>query len=87
MAINPLFKRGTEENLKRPLFSPGTEETFYKYNLLYGNNTTNIIRTYSPKMKPESSSVNGFNKKIIQDMVENIYIFNDEEINELNRAK
>ena len=87
MAINPLFKRGTEENLKRPLFSPGTEETFYKYNLLYGNNSTNIIRTYSPKMKPESSSVNGFNKKMIQDMVENIYIFNDEEINELIRAK
>ena len=87
MAINPLFKRGTKENLKRPLFSPSTEETFYKYNLLYGNNSTNIIRTYSPKMKPESSSVNGFNKKMIQDMVENIYIFNDEEINELIRAK
>ena len=87
MAINPLFKRGTEENLKRPLFSPNTEETFYKYNLLYGNNTTNIIRTYSPKMKPKSSSVNGFNKKMMQDMVENVYIFNDDEINALIRAK
>jgi len=87
MAINPLFKRGTEQNLKRPLFSPSTEETFYKYNILYGNNSTNIIRTYSPKMKPESSSVNGFNKKMMQDLVENIYIFNDDEINELIRAK
>ena len=87
MAINPLFKRGTEENLKRPLFSPSTEETFYKYNLLYGNSTTNIIRTYSPTMKPESSSVNSFNKKMMQDLVENIYIFTDDEINELIRAK
>ena len=75
----------TEENLKRPLFSPSTEETFYKYNLLYGNNTTNIIRTYSPKMKPQSSSVSGFNKKMMQDMVENICpIITENVVSQLN---
>ena len=63
MAINPLFLRGTEENLKRPNFSINTEEVFYKYNLLYGNSTNNLIRTYSPKMRPMSASINGYNKK------------------------
>ena len=62
-AINPLFLRGTEENLKRPNFAINTEEVFYKYNLLYGNNTNNLIRTYSPKMRPMSASINGYNKK------------------------
>ena len=41
IAINPLFLRGTEENLKRPNFALKTEEVIYKYNILYGNNTNN----------------------------------------------
>ena len=86
-AINPLFLRGTEENLKRPNFSKNTEEVFYKYNLLYGSNTTNIIRTYSPKMRPMSASINGFNKKMAQDLNENIFVFNEEEIKELINAR
>ena len=86
-AINPLFLRGTEENLKRPNFSKNTEEVFYKYNLLYGSNTTNIIRTYSPKMRPMSASINGFNKKMAQDLNENIFVFDEEEIKELIKAR
>ena len=86
-AINPLFIRGTEENLKRPNFSKNTEEVFYKYNLLYGSNTTNLIRTYSPKMRPMSASISGFNKKMAQDLNESIYVFKDEEIIELIRAR
>ena len=86
-AINPLFLRGTEENLKRPNFSINTEEVFYKYNLLYGSNTTNIIRTYSPKMRPMSASINGFNKKMAQDLNESIFVFKEEEIIELIRAR
>ena len=85
--INPLFQRGTEENLKRPNFSKNTEEVFYKYNLLYGSNTTNIIRTYSPKMRPMSASISGFNKKMAHDLNENIFVFQEEEILELIKAR
>ena len=85
--INPLFQRGTEQNLKRPPFNKNTEEVFYKYNLLYGNNTTNLIRTYSPKMRPMSASINGFNRKMAHDLGENINVFTEEEIVELIRAK
>ena len=86
-SINPLFLRGTEENLKRPNFNQNTEEVFYKYNLLYGNNTTNLIRTYSPKMRPMSASISGFNKKMTHDLNENIFVFSYEEIIELIRAR
>ena len=87
VAINPLFIRGTEENLKRPNFNQNTEEVFYKYNLLYGTDTTNIIRTYSPKMRPMSSSINGFNKKMAQDFSESILVFSETEIIELIKAR
>ena len=87
IAINPLFIRGTEQNLRRPNFSKNTEEVFYKYNLLYGSDSTNIIRTYSPKMRPTSASINGFNKKIMKDLNENILVFTEEEIAGLVKAK
>ena len=86
-AINPLFLRGTEENLKRPNFSINTEEVFYKYNLLYGNNTNNLIRTYSPKMRPMSASINGYNKKMTQNLSENIPVFEHDEIINLVKAR
>ena len=86
-SINPLFMRGTEENLKRPNFNQNTEEVFYKYNLLYGNNTTNLIRTYSPKMRPMSASINGFNKKMAHDLNESIFVFSEEEIVDLIKAR
>jgi len=85
--INPLFKRGTEQNLKRPPYSKNTEEVFYKYNLLYGNTSSNLIRTYSPKMRPMSASISGFNRKMAQDLIQSVYVFNDIEIIELIRAK
>ena len=87
ISINPMFKKGTEENLKRPPFDRNTEEVFYKYNLLYGSNTTNLIRTYSPKMRPMSASINGFNKKMNQNWGEKLFVFNYEEIVELMKAK
>ena len=85
--INPLFIRGTEQNLKRPKFTKNTEEVFYKYNLLYGSDSKNIITTYSPKMRPLSSSISGYNKKMTKDLIENIYVFKDEEILELIKAR
>ena len=87
IAINPLFLRGTEENLKRPNFALNTEEVFYKYNILYGNNTNNLIRTYSPKMRPMSASISSYNKKISQNLNENLYVFNHNEIVSLVQAR
>ena len=86
-SINPLFTRGTEQNLKRPLYSKNIDEVYYKYNLLYGNNSSNLIRTYSPKMRPMSASIRSFNKKMAQDLIQSVYVFNDLEIIELIRAK
>ena len=85
--INPLFIRGTDENLKRPNFNKNTEEVFYKYNLLYGSDSSNIIRTYSPKMRPMSSSVSSFNRIMSRDKNESVYVFTEEEIIELIKAR
>ena len=62
--INPIFIFGSDENLKKPKLSYKTDELYYKYNLLYANKTQNLIKTYSPKMRPASSSINTFLKKM-----------------------
>ena len=77
--INPLFIYGSEENLKRPKLSYNTDEVLYKYNLLYANKTKNLIKTYSPKMRPASSSISIFLKKMKYNLKENIPIFTEEE--------
>lgn len=33
------------------------DSTYYKYNILYGSNSSNLIRSYSPKMRPGSGEV------------------------------
>ena len=63
------------------------KEVFYKYNVLYGQNTSNLIRTYSPKMRPNSSSVNKFVKKMNNDQKDNLPVFSEEEIHELIKTK
>ena len=85
--INPLYIRGTEENLKRPNFNQNTEKVFYKYNLLYGSNTNNLIRAYSPKMRPMSSSVNEYNKKMVNINSKNVFVFDEEDILQLIKAR
>ena len=85
--INPLFIFGSEENLKRPKLSYNTDEVLYKYNLLYANKTQNLIKTYSPKMRPASSSINTFLKKMKYNLKENIPIFTEEEMIIFARAK
>ena len=87
VSINPLYMRGTYENLKRPNFNENTEKVFYKYNLLYGNTSNNLIRTYSPKMRPMSSSVSEFNKKMVSDIGKNVLVFTDDEIMKLIKAR
>ena len=63
------------------------KEVFYKYNVLYGQNTSNLIRTYSPKMRPMSLSVNKFVKKMNNDQSDNLPVFSENEINELIKTK
>ena len=64
-----------------------TDEVFFKYNVLYAHNTSNLIRTYSPKMRPMSSSINKFVKKMNTDKNENVFVFTDDEISELIKTK
>lgn len=85
--INPLFIFGSDENLKKPKFSYNTDEVLYKYNLLYANKTQNLIKTYSPKMRPASSSISTFLKKMNYNLNENIPIFNEDEMLIFAKAK
>ena len=78
--INDMYIIGTDKNLQRPKLSYKTEEAFYNYNVLYGSMSQNLIRTYSPKMHPLSSSVKVFLKKFNQNMKETIPIFTEDEI-------
>ena len=74
---------------RRENYKPNNKvkEVFYKYNVLYGQNASNIIRTYSPKMRPMSSSVNKFVKKMNNDQKDNLPVFSQNEINELIKTK
>ncbi len=85
--INPMFTEGSFYSLQRPKFSKNTKETYYKYNILYGSETNNLIRTYSPKMRPMSSSITSFRKNMVLTEDRDYYIFNDNEIKKLTIAK
>ena len=85
--INPIFIFGSDQNLKKPKLSYKTDELYYKYNLLYANKTQNLIKTYSPKMRPASSSISSFLKKMKYNLKDNIPIFSQEEMVTFARAK
>ena len=85
--INPFFTEGSFYSLQRPKFSKNTKETYYKYNILYGSETNNLIRTYSPKMRPMSSSISTFRKNMVLTEDRDYYIFDDNEIRKLTIAK
>lgn len=80
--INPLY---TETDFGRP--NNKTDELYYKYNILYGSNTNNLIRTYSPKMRPVSSSIASFTQSLTIDNRNDYQVFNEEEIELLLEAK
>jgi len=84
--ITPLYLNNKKSNIVLPNMSKYTKNVLYKYNLLYGNNSQNLIRTYSPKMRPKSSSVKVF-LKTIKDSKEDLYIFTEHEILLLIKAK
>ena len=45
-----------EEKRKNYSTISRVDELYYKYNLLYGTKSNQIIRSYSPKMRPQSAS-------------------------------
>ena len=49
-----------------PKYSENTKKMLYKYNILYGSNSNNIIRTYSTKMRPNSTSIFSFINNLSQ---------------------
>ena len=63
------------------------KDVYYKYNVLYGQNSSNIIKTYSPKMRPMSSSVNKFVKRMNYEQKDNLPVFSETEINQLIKTK
>ena len=67
--------------------SNDVKDIYYKYNILYGQDSSNLIRTYSPKMRPMSSSVKKFVKKMNTDQSDNIPVFSLNEINQLIKNK
>ena len=89
--INPLYSSpsATTNNTANSfpsLLNKKTGEVYYKYNILYGSNTNNIIRTYSPKMRPMSASVTSFTKNMHINEYEKC-VFSDDEIEQLTYAK
>lgn len=52
-SINNFYKRKVDfDNQLNKI-----DSTYYKYNLLYGSNAVNLIRSYSPKMRPDSGNI------------------------------
>ena len=85
--INNLYTSNTKESYLLPKSTKRVKELFYNYNVLYGQNTSNLIRTYSPTMRPKSSSVNRFVKKMNMIQKESLSVFSDNEILDLIKAK
>ena len=85
--INNLYTSNTKESYLLPKSTKRVEELFYNYNVLYGQNTSNLIRTYSPTMRPKSSSVNNFVKKMNMIQRESLSVFTDNEMIDLIQAK
>ena len=85
--IKNLYSTNTRESYKLPKSTKRVEELYYNYNVLYGQNTSNLIKTYSPSMRPQSSSINKFVKKMNMNQKESIYVFTEDEIMKIIEAK
>ncbi len=49
-----------EEKRKNYSTISRVDELYYKYNILYGTKSNEIIRSYSPKMRPQSASFSNY---------------------------
>ena len=83
--INPLYLKNAK--LNRIKLNEKTDEVYYKYNILYGCDASNLIRTYSPKMHPMSASIKSFAKKISHTKNEMLFVFTEDEILKLIKEK
>ncbi len=76
--------------LKNRVLNNNIEKQYYKYNILYGYKSNNIITTYSPKLRPNSSSVDNKSKNFISSnnsFIEKNEIFNEDQIQLLFQKK
>jgi hypothetical protein len=89
MTIKPLYTKGTYEYNEKIKLSRNTEELYYKYNILYGNKNNNLIKTYTPKLHQNFSSIALFCKHLScnENNSPSVPVFNDDEINLLMKAK
>ena len=81
--LNDFYKKKQFEERSSNLTK--TEATFYRYNVLYGSKCGALLRSYSPKMRPESVSQKSKNQKVIGD--EDERVFNENEVKWLFMAK
>ena len=76
--------------LKNRVLNNNIEKQYYKYNILYGYKSNNIITTYSPKLRPNSSSVDNKSKNFLSSnnsFIEKKEIFNEDQIQLLFEKK
>jgi len=82
--LNDFFKKKQFEERNTNLTK--TEATFYRYNVLYGSKCGQLLRSYSPKMRPESVATNkSKSNRVIGD--EDERCFNENEVKMLFIAK
>lgn len=62
--VNEKSKKLNEYYAEKNKYSQSTktDELYYKYNLLYGTKSNELIRSYSPKMRPVSAGISAFRK-------------------------
>ena len=86
--INPIFTKKISFTNPEPKYNESTKKKLYKYNILYGSNSQNLIRTYSPKMRPISTSIKSFTNNLSQtEEDKNKCILNEDDIQNLFRSK
>ena len=66
--------------------------TYFRYNVLYGSRSSNLIKTYLPTMRAMSSSVRSYSRfqlkqSLNDNSIEKNCIFTDEQIEQLYKAK
>ena len=81
--LNDYYKKKQFEERNSNLTK--TEATFYRYNVLYGTKCGALLRSYSPKMRPESVSQKSKSNRVIGD--EDERVFNENEVRLIFMAK
>ena len=84
--INPIFIKKISFTNPEPKYDESTKKKLYKYNILYGSNSNNLIRTYSPKMRPVSTSIKSFISNLSQSE-EYQCLLNENDIHNLFKSK